>query len=233
MKKIFTISVLLSLIGLSGVAQEKIFFCKGTSTDRDIYMINPDGTGLLPVIQWSGSDERLPRISPDGTKLAFTSNKTGGIFQVWISNIDGTNAYQVTNVSIGAAWGFSWHPNGQYIFFDNAKGNEDSQVCKIKTDGTEFEILVDNIGYCEHDINSEINPVDSTKLLYMHDHCWNPTSSTFVYNLQTQSETMILNGSSLSKAHSSHRWSHDGTKILLFIRIYSGYGNNGYGLCLV
>ncbi|MEI7981839.1 MAG: FISUMP domain-containing protein, partial [Bacteroidota bacterium] len=195
---------------------EKIFFAKGSITDRDIFMINPDGSGLTPVIQWVGSDERIPRLSPDGTKLAFQSNKSG-IYQIWIANSDGTNPYQLTNVSRGAYWDLCWHPNGQYIIFDDATSETDGRVCKIKIDGSAFEVLIDHTGSCEYDILGQVNPQNPDLMIYQHDHCWGPIADVYLYNLQTLTESLILSGTEVNAPHGCYRWSPDGSKIIFLL----------------
>lgn len=210
----------------------KILFSKGTNVDRDIFMINPDGTGLTPIIQWVGSVERTPHVSPDGTKLAFISNKTGAD-QIWVANIDGSNSYRVTHATLGENWNLSWHPNSQYLIYDDATSNTDSRVCKIKTDGTDFQVLIDHVGSCEFDVGSAIDPADSNHILYQLDRCWNPTHDVYNYNLQSQTEKLILNGPSINAANSCYSWSPDGSKILFFISNYSGFAMNGTNLYIM
>lgn len=200
------------------IGSEKIFFSMGPSVyDWDIYMINPDGTNLTPVIQWTGSKEWNARVSPDRAKIAFISNKSGKS-EIWIANIDGSNAYKLTNSTIQVHHENIWWSNdGEYIFYSEYTASTDTRICKIKIDGTNFQVILDHPGSCEFDVAEGINPINSNLLLYVRDHCWNPTNNLYIYNLSNSSETLILNGSNLNKAHSSYSWSPDGTKILFFI----------------
>ena len=239
MKKIFTFSVLLSIIGWSGIlAQtEKIFFSMGPGlySDREIFSINPDGTGLTTLINWPGYAVRHPRLSPDGKKIAFQSNKNSTdstIFQVWVANVDGSNALQLTTAQnvTRACNRLLWDFNSIYIYFDDYTGYTDSRICKIRYDGTGFQEVIDHIGSCQFDLTGDINPVDTAKLLYVQDYCWSPTSNTYIYDLQSQSETQILDGNVINADHSCYRWSPDGNKILFFMSVTSGHLNNGWGL---
>lgn len=79
----------------------------------DIFTINPDGTGLSPLLDGSTSDYQ-PNWSPDGTKIAFNSNRNGGN-EIWIYDLLANPSTQPTLVTEGS--GPAWSPDGQYIAF--------------------------------------------------------------------------------------------------------------------
>jgi Tol biopolymer transport system component len=55
-----------------------------------------------------------PKYSPDGSRLAFYSDR-GGSTQVWISNSDGEQARQITFVKPGQAGTPTWSPDGRTL----------------------------------------------------------------------------------------------------------------------
>lgn len=55
----------------------------------------------------------LPRWSPDGSRLAFLSNRGQGM-QVWELPMKGGEARQLTNLASGASY-FAWSPDGRYL----------------------------------------------------------------------------------------------------------------------
>ena len=61
-----------------------------------------------------GRYNREPRYSPDGTRIAFTSQALGDVPQVWVMNADGTFPRQITTLGGDA---FSWSPDGTQIVF--------------------------------------------------------------------------------------------------------------------
>lgn len=56
-----------------------------------------------------------PQFSPDGTKLAYMSDRSGTM-EIWIAHRDGSNAFQLT--AVGGAGTPRWSPDSQAIAFD-------------------------------------------------------------------------------------------------------------------
>jgi len=55
-----------------------------------------------------------PRFSPDGTRIVFTSDRSGGQ-NVWIISVDGTDSTQVTRGAANRTESPTWTPDGKYI----------------------------------------------------------------------------------------------------------------------
>jgi len=79
----------------------------------DIYTI-PIGGGNATSIADGMAWEMQPRYSPDGSKIAFTSDRGGGD-NIWIMNVDGTDKRQVTKESFRLLNNPTWSADGQYI----------------------------------------------------------------------------------------------------------------------
>lgn len=58
--------------------------------------------------------EMQPRFSPDGAKIAFTSDRGGGD-NLWIMNRDGSDKRQVTKETFRLVTAPDWSPDGQYL----------------------------------------------------------------------------------------------------------------------
>lgn len=91
-------------------------------TQDDIVTVSRDGKEWREVTNDEPFD-RYVRWSPDGKRIAFSSDRQGG-GQVWVSNADGTDLRQITsNVRGEAGTGFPvWSPDGTRlaVYFDGA-----------------------------------------------------------------------------------------------------------------
>lgn len=79
----------------------------------DIYTMSNEGGEAKAVtsgIAWN----MQPRFSPDGNKIAFTSDRAGGD-NIWVMEADGSDPRQVTKESFRLLNGPAWTPDGQYI----------------------------------------------------------------------------------------------------------------------
>ena len=83
--------------------------------DGDIWTINRDGGEQRQLTNNSFSDV-LPRVSPDGRYIFFTSNRNGSS-QVWRMNMDGSNQIQITK-SEGCHVKFVT-PDGKWVYFES------------------------------------------------------------------------------------------------------------------
>lgn len=79
----------------------------------DIYTM-PISGGTPTRISEGLPYETQPRFSPDGKRIAFTSDRGGGD-NIWIMNRDGSDKRQLTNESFRLLNQPSWSPDGQYI----------------------------------------------------------------------------------------------------------------------
>lgn len=79
----------------------------------DIYTIPVEGgkaTPLMTDIAW----QMQPRFSPDGKYIAYTSDENGGD-NLWIMNVDGTNAKPVTKETFRLLNSPAWSPDSNYL----------------------------------------------------------------------------------------------------------------------
>jgi hypothetical protein len=74
----------------------------------NVYTIKTDGTDVVQLTHETGGtvNDGADSWSPDGTKIAFVSNRTGR-YQIYTMNADGTDVKQLTNATDAhlAAWG--------------------------------------------------------------------------------------------------------------------------------
>jgi Tol biopolymer transport system component len=95
---------------------------------------NSTDRGGLPE-KWIAStqQEGEEQFSPDGNRIAFSSNRSGN-FEIWICDNQGRNPVQLTSLGGPIAGSPRWSPDSQWIAFDYTKeGNHDIVV--INADG--------------------------------------------------------------------------------------------------
>lgn len=109
---------------------------------RDIYLVQPDGTGLSKLIA-TPVDDRYPAWSPEGSQIAFISY-LNGIPNLCIFDIESATIRQVTDTP-GGVFNPSWLPDGNSI----------GLIAFEKRDSTEIFIIP--IEYSEAAIQPEKN----------------------------------------------------------------------------
>ena len=90
-------------------------------TQDDIVIIQRDGTNGRDLTN-DRSFDRYPRWSPDGKRIAFTSDRSGQ-YEIWTIDANGTNLRQVSFNSPGNTSFPLWSADGQRILFRRAGVN--------------------------------------------------------------------------------------------------------------
>ena len=142
----------------------------------DICVVNEDGTGLVNLTNSPTVFDIDPVWSPDGTRIAFSSDRTSvptnadGNIEVFVMDADGTNVVQQTFTTTGLgefinSYEPTWNPNGSEIAFEGWRSTGSPEIIKIAVDGTGVETLLTNPG----DFGSKFQPdwsPDGTKILF-------------------------------------------------------------------
>lgn len=120
----------------------RIAFASDRSGNSEIYIMNPDGGGLIQVTNHPAEDLN-PSWSPDGQRLAFTSNRDGNT-EIYVIDASGGIPTRLTNnpaADFDPAWGPA--PNPKIAFISNRDGND--EVYTMDADGTGLTNLTNNM----------------------------------------------------------------------------------------
>src|SRR6185295_5892296 len=95
----------------------------GTARARALWMLDVPGGGLRQLT-FSGKNDTAPRWSPDGSAIAFTSDRDGGPPQLYLLPMRGGEAEKLTDRKDGVG-AFRWSPDGTRIALLMAEAKSD------------------------------------------------------------------------------------------------------------
>ena len=126
------------------------------SDDRLLIQVVKNKVGQIYSVRLDGSDAReftkagegLPyglSLSPDGKRVAFHLASPQG-YQVWSSDIDGSNRIRVAAQPGHLYFGTQWSPDGQWVLYVDCLHQQDpghdwADVCIGRPDGSEHRVL--------------------------------------------------------------------------------------------
>jgi Tol biopolymer transport system component len=137
----------------------KIVFCSSRFAflgNADIWIMNPDGTGLENLTNDPSSFDCAPGTVPGSAgseKISFVSDRAAGNMSIYTMDIDGSNVFRVT-VDPDDDFDSSWSSDGATLVFDsNRSGSWD--IYTIQADGTNLRRLTNSQA---HDWNPAWRP---------------------------------------------------------------------------
>ncbi len=109
--------------------------------NREIYIMNADGTGLRRLT-FAPGDDQTPVWSPDGAWIAFQSHRDGNP-EIYIMRPDGSGQANLTNDPVEDSHP-KWSPDGRWIIFDCPVEGDNDEIWEMNIDGSELHRITDD-----------------------------------------------------------------------------------------
>lgn len=100
---------------------------RNCGVQRDIWMMNADGSNAHPIAFAPGTDEFAnPRFSPDGGRIAFQRRVASPLqTDIWVMNADGSGQARLTYLGGNSP---AWSPDGKKITFHSGKRKGNAEI---------------------------------------------------------------------------------------------------------
>ncbi len=103
------------------------------ASPSQISIANIDGSNVIKLTN-DESNNMSPKISPDGSQIAYLSNRDGNQ-EVYVMDIDGSNQNRLTRNSV-VEWGPAWSTDGSKVFFSSQNVHGFYDLYKANKDGS-------------------------------------------------------------------------------------------------
>lgn len=125
-------------IPASAAASSKIVFHSERDANKQIYLMNADGSNLCKLSNGNSTDFN-PRFSPDGSKILFMSNSGGLTNELFIMNSDGGALKRLSSLDCDSA---AFSPDGNSLIYSGyARGELYPSLYSVSADGTGTKYL--------------------------------------------------------------------------------------------
>ena len=115
--------------------------------DMNVDMMKLREGGEVETVAASTFNEFDASFSPDGTKVAFASDRTGEGNEIWVANADGTGRRPVTKGTLKPEGSPRWSPDGQWLAYDGVGDDGQRHIYVIDQAGGPIRALASKVGF--------------------------------------------------------------------------------------
>ena len=189
----------------------KIVFTSFKDFTNQIYIMNADGTNQTPLTDKSLGQNYSPSWSPDGSKIAFISERKSENGHIFIMNSDGSNQKKISK-SISWEYSPSWSPDGTKIAFISTQADKYKSLNIMDIDGSNILKISNNLS---NDSSPSWSP-DGSKIAFTSTkpEINNPNiqqRDIYIVDISTLKQNKI---SDYYSRDTSISWSPDGNKLI-------------------
>jgi dipeptidyl aminopeptidase/acylaminoacyl peptidase len=134
---------------LPSTTNRKIAFANidfDTGFTPDIFVIDDNGNNRRRLTTDAATDY-YPAWSPDGSKILFSSNRTGD-YEIFVMNADGTSQTNLTKNAVAFDVDPAWSPDGSQILFVRGIGSDSTfDIYAMNADGSNQRLLIGSPGF--------------------------------------------------------------------------------------
>jgi TolB protein len=201
----FANDIVETITGIRGIAGSKIAFVATRSGNKEIYLVESDGSGLTQLTRDSGISVS-PRLSADGRRLAYTGYQSGyaDVYEIDLSSGSRRRIMKYPGTNSGAAYS----PNGDHFAVTLSKdGNPELYVTGSNGDSPRRLTTTPGVESCP---------------------TWSPDGREIIYSSDAGGNSMLYRISSSGGSPSQIRtgysyntephWSPDGKKVAFNVR---------------
>jgi TolB protein len=183
-------------LGTGGPAERIVFFSDREGNPARIFSVTPAGEDIRQLTNEASNE---PRLSPDGTRIAFEGFRDGDR-EILSMAVDGSEVRRLTN-SPGYDSNPAWSPDGTMIAYQSDPAGNNHEIWIMNADGTSHQNITNASG---PDTMPDWSP-DGTKIAYI------SVGRLHTMNVDGSGKTPL---GSHEGGEESPRWSPDGTQIL-------------------
>jgi TolB protein len=189
-----------------------IVFDSDRDGNREIYVMGPDGSGQTNLTN-EPADDRNPAWNPQGTQIAFVSNREteeGPGQYIFVMNADGSEVSKLTNNGADSP---DWSPDGAWITFSAF-----NDIFIIPSDGSAEPVNLTNTP----EVN-DFRPVwspDGSRIAWMSGTPNDPNAYLFVMNVDGSHVQQLTDSGNVSNV----KWAVDG-------QLFFSWDGSEHGCC--